>query len=238
MNEQTFYNKLTEKGISLTEKQRKQFSTYYNLLIEWNEKVNLTAITQKEEVYLKHFYDSITPAFYDDFTIYDSICDIGAGAGFPSLPLHICFPHLKVTIIDSLRKRTDFLQEVVNTLQLNHIHIVHGRAEQLGQDPKYRQKYSIVTARAVAQLNVLAEYCLPFCKKNGYFIAFKGTNINMEIDEAAKAIDLLGGQIKKIEEFTLPSEESKRSLLWVEKIKNTPKKYPRKAGTPNKHPLK
>jgi len=237
MNEQIFKQVLKEKNIELNDQQLAQFSTYYDLLVEWNEKVNLTAITEKDEVYLKHFYDSITPSFYEDFSKIKSICDVGAGAGFPSLPLKICYPHLHITIIDSLKKRINFLQELIDQLQLTNVTLVHSRAEDAGSDNRYREKYDVVTARAVARMSVLSEYCLPFTKKAGLFIALKGANAKEELADANKAIKVLGGKILKEESFYLPKEESERSLIWIEKIKNTPKKYPRKAGTPNRNPI-
>ncbi|HZW68463.1 MAG TPA: 16S rRNA (guanine(527)-N(7))-methyltransferase RsmG [Pseudogracilibacillus sp.] len=237
MNEQIFNQVLKEKNIDLSDQQLAQFSTYYDLLVDWNEKVNLTAITEKDEVYLKHFYDSVTPSFFEDFSKVTSICDVGAGAGFPSLPLKICYPHLHITIIDSLKKRINFLQELIDQLQLTNVTLVHSRAEDAGSDKKYREKYDVVTARAVARMSVLSEYCLPFSKKGGLFIALKGANAREELDNADKAIKVLGGKILKEETFYLPKEESERSLIWIEKIKNTPKKYPRKAGTPNRKPI-
>jgi len=237
MNVEDFKDTLLKGNIKLTDRQLEQFARYYEMLVEWNEKVNLTAITDKNEVYLKHFYDSVTPALYDDFTNVNTICDVGAGAGFPSLPLKICYPHLKVTIIDSLQKRIHFLEQLVDQLQLTNVYLVHSRAEDAGQDRKYREQFDIVTARAVARMSVLSEYCLPFSKKAGYFIALKGSNASEELFDAENAIKTLGGKVSKIESFYLPKEESERSLIWIKKIKNTPKKYPRQAGTPNRNPI-
>lgn len=237
MNVEDFKDTLLKGNIKLTDRQLEQFARYYEMLVEWNENVNLTAITDKNEVYLKHFYDSVTPALYDDFTNVNTICDVGAGAGFPSLPLKICYPHLKVTIIDSLQKRIHFLEQLVDQLQLTNVYLVHSRAEDAGQDRKYREQFDIVTARAVARMSVLSEYCLPFSKKAGYFIALKGSNASEELFDAENAIKTLGGKVSKIESFYLPKEESERSLIWIKKIKNTPKKYPRQAGTPNRNPI-
>lgn len=237
MDEKLFVNKLKEHNISLSEKQKEQFSLYFDLLIEWNEKINLTAITEKNEVYLKHFYDSITPSFYLDFTNTLSICDVGAGAGFPSIPLKICFPHLHVTIVDSLQKRINFLNELINQLQLDNITLVHSRAEDAGKNKSYRESFDIVTARAVANMCVLSEYCLPLCKVNGFFIAFKGSNAIEELNESQKAISILGGKVENQHFFTLPKEDSERAIFVIKKIKKTPRKYPRKAGVPNKSPL-
>lgn len=238
MNEQSFKDHLLQQNISLSDEQMTQFSIYYERLVEWNEKVNLTAITEKNEVYLKHFYDSITPSFYDDFNQVTTLCDVGAGAGFPSLPLKICFPHLKVTIIDSLQKRIHFLQRLIDELQLTNVELVHSRAEDAGNNKQYREKFHVVTARAVARMSVLSEYCLPFCRKEGTFIALKGANVKEELHDAKKAITTLGGNIRKEKSFYLPKEESERSIVWIDKVKNTPKKYPRKAGTPNRSPIK
>src|SRR5690625_1712269 len=158
MDEKMFATALQERGLQLTDKQLKQFNIYYDLLIEWNEKVNLTAITEKEEVYLKHFFDSITPSFYTNFQDIQTVCDIGAGAGFPSIPLKICFPHLQITIVDSLKKRIHFLEQLVSEMQLKDVHLVHARAEQFGQIEQYRESLDLVTARAVANLAVFFEY--------------------------------------------------------------------------------
>jgi len=238
MNERSFVNALIQQQISLNEEQLNQFSIYYEMLVEWNEKINLTAITEKNDVYLKHFYDSITPSFYEDFSNIKNICDVGAGAGFPSLPLKICFPHLHVTIIDSLQKRILFLQQLVDQLQLTNVELVHSRAEDAGQNKNLREQYDIVTARAVARMSVLSEYCLPLSRKGGCFIALKGANASEELADSEKAIHILGGKLNRQETFKLPKEESERSLIWIEKVKHTPKKYPRKAGTPNRSPLK
>lgn len=238
MNEQEFKEILLDNCIDLTEDQVKQFAIYYETLIEWNEKVNLTAITDKDEVYLKHFYDSITPSFYEDFDQVKTICDIGAGAGFPSIPLKICFPHLDITIVDSLHKRISFLETLVEKLELTNVHLVHARAEDAGIDSNYREKYDLVTARAVARMSVLSEYCLPFCRVGGNFLALKGSNVERELLDAKKAIKTLGGKIFNQILFQLPKEESERSIVWIKKEKATPSKYPRKAGTPNRNPIK
>lgn len=237
MNEKMFIDMLKQHGMELTNKQLQQFEQYYTLLVEWNEKVNLTAIIEKEEVYLKHFFDSITPSFYEDLTKVETIGDIGAGAGFPSIPLKICFPHLKVTIVDSLKKRIHFLETLTESLGLHDVHLVHGRAEDIGKMNEYRAQYDLVTARAVARMSVLAEYCLPLCKKGGLFLALKGSSAENELMDAKKAMEVLGGKFKKEHTFFLPVEKSERSIISVKKIKNTPKKYPRKAGTPAKKPI-
>ncbi len=230
-------SELLSHQVNLISFQLQQFSTYYYLLIDWNKRLNLTAITEKDEVYLKHFYDSITPAFYLDFSSQMSVCDIGSGAGFPSIPLMIVNPHIHVTIIDSLKKRITFLEELKIQLNLKNLHLVHGRAEDIGKMKQYRETFDIVVARAVAKLNVLAEYCLPFCKVSGYFIALKGSLINEEVTESLKAIKQLGGLIEQTHSLKLPIEHSERTIIKIKKQHNTPKKYPRKAGTPVKSPL-
>src|SRR5690625_4141005 len=237
MDEKMFATALQERGLQLTDKQLKQFNIYYDLLIEWNEKVNLTAITEKEEVYLKHFFDSITPSFHTNFQDIQTVCDIGAGAGFPSIPLKICFPHLQITIVDSLNKRINFLKQLVEALDLDHTQLVHARAEDFGQQKEHRGRYDLVTARAVARMSVLSEYCLPVCKIGGLFMALKGVSSSEELSDAKKAIQLLGGEFVENHQFTLPIEGSGRSLIMTKKTKNTPKKYPRKPGTPAKSPI-
>lgn len=237
MNEEQFLLALKAKGIELDTKQQSQFNTYYEQLVEWNQKMNLTAITDKPSVYLKHFYDSISAAFYFDLTNEQTICDVGAGAGFPSIPLKICFPNLKVTIVDSLNKRIGFLEHLANELQLENVHFVHARAEDFGQNPSYREKFDIVTARAVARLSVLSELCIPLVKKGGIFISMKGAAAEGELSDAEKALTVLGATLTEEYSFTLPEEESERNIFVFTKTKNTPKKYPRKPGVPNKSPI-
>ncbi|CAG9622884.1 16S rRNA (guanine(527)-N(7))-methyltransferase RsmG [Sutcliffiella rhizosphaerae] len=237
MNKQQFISMLEEKGITLSPQQLSQFDTYYRLLVEWNEKMNLTAITDEEEVYLKHFYDSITASFYVDFTKEQRLCDVGAGAGFPSIPLKICFPNLHVTIVDSLNKRITFLEHLANELGLQHVRFVHDRAETFGKKPEYREKFDLVTARAVARLSVLSELCLPLVKEGGQFIPMKAAAASEELEKGKKALQILGGKLEKVHSFSLPIEESERNILIIQKTKQTPKKYPRKPGTPNKQPL-
>ncbi len=238
MNPEEFKLALHNKGIDVTEKQMKQFDDYLILLQEWNEKINLTAITESEEVYLKHFYDSITAGLYVDFNKgVQSLCDVGAGAGFPSIPLKIIFPKLKVTIVDSLNKRIQFLTILAETLQLEDVHFYHDRAELFGQNKKFRESFDFVTARAVARMSVLAELCLPLVKKDGIFIALKASSSDNEMKESKKAIATLGGKFRKEFIFELPKEAGERHILLIDKKKETPKKYPRKPGTPNKSPL-
>mgnify|MGYP006329977631 FL=1 len=238
MNEQQFIEALAAKGIELTETQIAQFKKYFELLVEWNEKMNLTAITDLEGVYLKHFYDSISPSLYFDFTKELSVCDVGAGAGFPSIPIKICFPHLHVTIVDSLNKRITFLHHLADELKLENVSFVHARAEEFGQNPKYREQFDVVTARAGARLSVLSELCLPLVKQGGSFVALKAAAGAEELKDAKKAITTLGASLKEEFSFLLPVEESERALYVFDKIKPTPKKYPRKPGVPNKTPIK
>ncbi|WP_017471593.1 16S rRNA (guanine(527)-N(7))-methyltransferase RsmG [Amphibacillus jilinensis] len=237
MNIDTFINKLEEKGIMLSDKQIQQFQTYYQTLVEWNEKINLTAITEETEVYLKHFYDSITASFYIDFTQSLSICDVGAGAGFPSIPLKICFPHLNVTIVDSLKKRITFLNHLAEKLDLSGVAFYHDRAELFAQNSNFRHQYDLVLARAVAKMTVLSELCLPLVRTGGKFVAMKGPNAELELKEADAAIELLGGVLNNLYSFHLPNDQGERHIVCIDKKKKTPKRYPRKPGTPAKSPL-
>ncbi|MFP3420422.1 16S rRNA (guanine(527)-N(7))-methyltransferase RsmG [Bacillus sp. SIMBA_154] len=237
MNIDQFKAALEEKGITLSPVQLEQFETYFRMLVEWNEKMNLTSITEKEEVYLKHFYDSISAAFFIDFHNVTTICDIGAGAGFPSIPLKICFPHLHVTIVDSLQKRITFLNELAKGLNLQETTFYHDRAETFGQRKEKRESYDLVTARAVARLSVLSELCLPLVKKEGLFVALKASAADEEMQAGKKAVTVLGGEVVEKHSFVLPLEESERNIIVIEKKKQTPKKYPRKPGTPNKSPI-
>ncbi|MEW6979512.1 16S rRNA (guanine(527)-N(7))-methyltransferase RsmG [Bacillus pumilus] len=237
MNIDQFKAALEEKGVTLSPVQLEQFETYFRMLVEWNEKMNLTSITEKEEVYLKHFYDSISAAFFIDFHNVTTICDIGAGAGFPSIPLKICFPHIHVTIVDSLQKRITFLNELAKGLNLQETTFYHDRAETFGQRKEKRESYDLVTARAVARLSVLSELCLPLVKKEGLFVALKASAADEEMQAGKKAVTVLGGEVVEKHSFVLPLEESERNIIVIEKKKQTPKKYPRKPGTPNKSPI-
>ncbi|WP_102264749.1 16S rRNA (guanine(527)-N(7))-methyltransferase RsmG [Mesobacillus jeotgali] len=237
MNTDQFKALLAEKGIELSQKQMEQYEKYYHMLVEWNEKMNLTAITEKPEVYLKHFYDSVSAAFYFDFNKPLNLCDVGAGAGFPSIPIKIAFPEIKVTIVDSLNKRITFLEQLSKELGLEGTTFIHDRAETFGQNPAHREKYEAVMARAVARMSVLSELCLPLVKVGGTFIAMKGNQAGEELQVGEKAISVLGGELKSAHSFTLPVEESERNILIINKQKPTPKKYPRKPGTPNKTPI-
>ena len=237
MTPEQFVEALKERGIELTEEQIGQFEKYYDMLIHWNEKINLTAVTDKEDVYLKHFYDSLTPLFYTDIPEGTRLCDVGAGAGFPSIPMKIVRPDIKVTIVDSLNKRINFLNELTAELSLSDMHLVHDRAENFGQYTA-RHMFDMVTARAVANLNTLLELCLPLVRTGGKFIVLKGKRGQAELEDSTFALDLLGGKILETHQFTLPEEDSERYILDIEKVHKTPKKYPRKPGTPNKSPLK
>lgn len=222
--------------IEFDDKQLNQFYEYMNLLLEWNEKINLTAITAPEEIILKHFIDSLTINRYIEQN--RSIADVGTGAGFPGIPLKIYRPDLKVTLVDSLNKRINFLNEVIYKLNLEDINTVHSRIEDFGKDKKYREKFDYVTARAVANLATLSEYLIPISKIEGKCICMKGNDIKEEIDCSKNAINLLGGKVDKIDCFELPNSDISRNIIIIDKIKNTPNKYPRKAGLPSKEPLK
>ena len=239
MNPEKFVLELSKHNFELTDKQKQQFKLYFKMLIEVNEHVNLTRITEEDEVYLKHFYDSITPLFTFGAVFKDgaTLCDVGAGAGFPSIPLKILKPGLKVTSVDSLQKRLNFLKDLFSELGLTDVELVHGRAEDVGQNKLYRERFDIVTARAVARMSVLSEYCLPLVKKGGYFVALKGPKAEDELDDGKKALEVLGGKLSQDEELTLPESEEERTLVLVQKVKSTPKKYPRQAGTPRRKPI-
>ncbi|MDO3413227.1 16S rRNA (guanine(527)-N(7))-methyltransferase RsmG [Saccharibacillus sp. CPCC 101409] len=235
--QQRFTDRLKERGIELNERQLEQFETYYKLLVEWNEKMNLTGITEREQVYEKHFYDSLTLAFFVDMKKVKSLADIGSGAGFPGVPLKIVFPHLKLSIIDSLNKRITFLKAVSEGLGLTGAEFLHGRAEDWGHKRGYRDAFDLVTARAVARLAVLNEFCLPFVKPQGTFAAMKGTDPAEEIAESKKSLRELRGELESVEAFRLPFDDSERHIIRIAKTAITPYKYPRNPGLPLKSPL-
>lgn len=235
--DETWLNELKNKGLILSEKQVEQFQRYYELLIEWNERVNLTAITEKVQVYYKHFYDSLTLSFYISMNERWKIADIGSGAGFPGIPLAIVFPNVEVTIIDSLNKRIRFLELLVQELGCNNVRCIHGRAEEIGQNADYREQFDIVTARAVARLQILNEYCLPLVKVGGRFAAMKAADADVEVQEAKRSLQILGGRIHQTYKFELPFEQASREIIVIDKMQPTPKKYPRKPGQPAKQPL-
>ena len=237
MKPETFYSLLDQQNINLTDQQKFQFERYFELLVEWNQKINLTAITEKEEVYLKHFYDSIAPILQGLIENQEiKLLDIGAGAGFPSLPMKILYPQLDVTIIDSLNKRINFLQLLAEELNLEGVHFYHGRAEDFAQEKKFRAQFDIVTARAVARMQVLSELTIPFLKVGGKLLALKASNAPEELTEAKNALNLLFSKVEDNISYTLPNGDP-RYITIVEKKKETPNKYPRKAGLPNKRPL-
>jgi len=236
---QALFRQEAEKaGITLSDAQLAQYRTYFNWLVEWNEKMNLTAITDEQGVYFKHFYDSMTLLTVPQFKRAGTLLDVGAGAGFPSLPVHIAAPEIDVTVLDSLNKRIGFLNELSGALNTPKFKAVHGRAEDFSKPgDKWRDGYDQVTARAVARLNVLLELCLPYVKVGGHFFAMKGPDAENEVSEAKRALELLGGKVVNIIKTSLPVEEGERNIIVVEKVKSTPKQYPRKAGTPSKSPL-
>lgn len=239
MNPELFQATLENEKFPIDNQKMTQFNQYLLLLQEWNNKVNLTAITEEDEVYLKHFYDSLTLARFYNFEQEQTItlCDVGSGAGFPSIPLKILYPHLEITIVDSLKKRINFLEILVDELGLDNVHLYHERAEDFGQNKKFRSAYDLVTARAVARMSVLAEFCLPITKTNGVFAAMKGAKAADELNDAKKAIKTLGGKTRTVETFELPEDAGERSIVLIDKKKKTANKYPRQAGTPNKKPL-
>ena len=235
-------NVLTEKvkelSIVLNDKQIQQFEQYYNILVEWNKVMNLTAITEYEEVVEKHFLDSLTIVNAIHVKKIETLIDVGTGAGFPGIPLKIAFPHLKVTLLDSLNKRIKFLNEVINLLELNDIKAIHGRAEDYAKQAEYREQYDICVSRAVANLATLSEYCLPYVKVDGLFVPYKSGEIDEELKSSEKAVSILGGKVEEVVKFQLPGTDIGRSFVKIHKIKETKKKYPRKAGMATKEPLK
>lgn len=235
--QQHFTQLLKSKGISLSTQQLEQFEGYYKELVDWNERMNLTGITEREQVYIKHFYDSLSLSFFVPLDRIQSVADIGSGAGFPSIPLKIAFPHLQVTIVDSLNKRIQFLKHLCDNLNIGNVNYVHGRAEDVARLQEHRDRYDLVTARAVAKLAVLNEFCLPFAKPGGMFVSMKGQDVQAEIDEAVFSLKELNGKLLHTHQFELPVEQSMRHMIVISKTAPTPRKYPRKAGTPLKAPL-
>jgi 16S rRNA (guanine527-N7)-methyltransferase len=237
--EKVFLENLKTIDVEISEKQLEQFNSYFEILVEWNKVMNLTGITEYDEVLLKHFVDSL--CFNPNKLIKSdkiSLIDVGTGAGFPGLPIKIAYENVDVVLLDSLNKRIKFLDEVISKLGLKNIKTIHSRAEDGGRNKDLREKFDIAISRAVANLSSLAEYNLPYVKVGGYFVAMKSGEIDEEAANAKKAISLLGGEIEKIEKFQLPNSDIDRSLVIVKKIKATSKKYPRKAGLPTKEPLK
>lgn len=230
-------SKAEQLGIRLSEKQLEQFQSYYERLIEKNKVMNLTAITEYEEVVDKHFVDSILLGSVKVLSGKKRVIDVGTGAGFPGIPLKIVYPELEITLLDSLNKRVKFLNEVIEELGLTGIQAVHSRAEDLAQDAAHRQQYDICVSRAVANLATLSEYCIPFVKQGGYFISYKSTQIEEELKQAKKAVQVLGGTLEQVETVQIPGTTIERQFVMIRKTGTTPKKFPRKAGTASKTPI-
>ena len=224
-------------NISLTDKQYQQFIDYYELLVEWNKVMNLTGITEFDEVVMKHFVDSLSLVYAIPTDKPYKLLDMGTGAGFPGIPLKIAFPEMEMVLLDSLNKRIKFLNEVINQLGLENITAIHGRAEEFARKEEYREQFDLCVSRAVANLATLSEYCLPYVKKNGYFIPYKSGAIEEEMETSKKAVHVLGGKITEVKTFELPDSDISRSLVVIKKEKETPKKYPRSGGKPTKEPI-
>lgn len=234
---QIFESKLKELGITLNNTQKQQFVKFYELLIEWNQVMNLTGITEYEEVNEKHFIDSLSIVKAVDMDSVATVIDIGTGAGFPGIPLKIAFPYLKMVLLDSLNKRVQFLNTVIDTLELTDIETIHGRAEDFAKQTQYREQFDLCVSRAVANLATLSEYCIPYVKQEGMFIPYKSGEIEEELQNSKKAVHILGGEIEDVIKFQLPGTEIGRSFVKIRKVQNTSKKYPRKAGLPGKEPI-
>lgn len=231
-------DRLEALDIVLDQEQIDQFDEYYEILVEWNKVMNLTGITEYQEVVEKHFLDSLSIVKVMDMDQAERVIDIGTGAGFPGIPLKIAFPKLDIVLLDSLNKRIRFLDHVIEELGLEGIRTIHGRAEDYARDGKYRERFDLCVSRAVANLSSLSEYCLPYVKVGGRFVSYKSGDIEEEVNDASKAIALLGGKKERIEKFQLPDTDIQRSFVVIGKTKNTQKRYPRKAGMPTKEPLK
>lgn len=234
---QIFEKKLNELGFVLSDVQKEQFDRFYELLVEWNKVMNLTGITEYEEVNEKHFVDSLSIVKAVDMETVHTVIDIGTGAGFPGIPLKIAFPHLKIVLLDSLNKRIKFLNEVIDQLGLTDISTIHGRAEDYAKQSEYREQFDLCVSRAVANLSTLSEYCIPYVQVGGMFIPYKSGEIDEEVAQAKKAVHILGGKLENVVKFQLPESEISRSFVKIKKINNTTKKYPRKSGLPAKEPL-
>ena len=235
--DQILKKSLEKIGIEITDEQKEQFDTYHKLLEEWNKVMNLTGITEYDEVVMKHFVDSLSIVKVNGFDNVTSIIDVGTGAGFPGIPLKIVFPEIKITLLDSLHKQIKFLNAVIDELELENIETIHGRAEDFSKKEDYREQYDLCVSRAVANLATLSEYCLPYVKVGGCFIPYKSGEIDEELNNSKKAVQILGGKIEEVVKFQLPDTDIGRSFVKIKKNKNTAKKYPRKAGLPAKEPL-
>ena len=236
-NTEQFEKDCKALGVTLSDEQIQQFLKYYEMLVEWNDVMNLTAITEYDEVMKKHFVDSISLCKAYDVTQNKTVIDVGTGAGFPGLALKIAFPDLQVTLLDSLNKRINFLNEVCNLCNLSNVITIHGRAEEISRKEEYREKFDYVVSRAVANLTVLSEYCLPYVKEDGYFLPYKSGDIKEEAANSKKAVKILGGSIEDIISFEIPDTDMARTILKIHKTKATPKRFPRKAGLPTKEPI-
>ncbi len=236
-NTDQFIHDLSELGVVLEDRQIQQFIRYYEMLVEWNQVMNLTAITDYDDVMKKHFVDSLSLIKAYDVTSQVKVIDIGTGAGFPGLALKIAYPSLQVTLLDSLNKRIQFLDAVIEEIQLTGVETIHGRAEDYAKPIKLREQFDLCVSRAVANLSTLSEYCLPFVREGGYFISYKSEKINEELQKAESAIKILGGKIDDQIEFYLPDSDIYRNLFMIKKVRKTPSKFPRKAGLPSKEPL-
>lgn len=234
---QNLKEKALQLNIDLNDKQLEQFHTFYEMLIEKNKVMNLTAITEEEEVIDKHFIDSLSCSRVMDMTKVKRVIDVGTGAGFPGIPLKIAFPEINLVLLDSLNKRVKFLNEVIEALSLTGVQAVHGRAEDAARDKQLRASFDLCVSRAVANLSTLSEYCIPFVKVNGYFVSYKSRKGMEEMETADRCMKLLGSKIEKVDEFQLCDQDSDRLLIKIKKCKGTSKEYPRKAGTPSKNPL-
>ncbi|RDY25301.1 16S rRNA (guanine(527)-N(7))-methyltransferase RsmG [Romboutsia weinsteinii] len=237
-NKDILKNGLEDLGIDVNDEMLEQFKIYREILVDWNQKMNLTGIEDEKEVYIKHFLDSVSGVSNGYIQDGMSLIDVGTGAGFPGLPLKICLKDLNLTLLDSLNKRINFLQEVSNNISLENVEFIHGRAEDFGKDENYREQYDIATARAVAGLPILMELCVPFIKVGGYFVCLKGPNANLELEESKAAMEVLGVEFIEKIDVELPDSELKHNILVFKKVINTPEKYPRKAGKLSKKPIK
>ncbi|WP_346705945.1 16S rRNA (guanine(527)-N(7))-methyltransferase RsmG [Merdimonas faecis] len=237
MDYQILEQKLGELGIKQDQNQLERFHKFYQLLIEWNKVMNLTGITEYEDVVEKHFVDSLSIIKAIDLSGIHTVIDVGTGAGFPGIPLKIAFPHLRVVLLDSLNKRIKFLDEVISQLGLTEIRTIHGRAEEYARKEEYREQFDLCVSRAVSNLSTLSEYCLPYIQVGGIFVSYKSGEIDDEVEQSKKAVRILGGNIKEVMKFELPGTDIHRSFVLIHKEQHTQKKYPRKAGIPAKEPL-